>query len=127
MSVLGALWIALPYAWRVHERISRVQRKGDWPVRTSRILTQQEGSLVGYLTNLPGICAAVGVHLVGPNPETMIPTTGSGDGGLHGSREHGSKMHNDRGDETSGSWGFGQVRPQDVGVLLRASESSGIS
>jgi len=45
-----------------------VQRKGDWPVRTSRILSQQEGSLVGYLTNLPGICAAVGVHLIGPNP-----------------------------------------------------------
>jgi len=22
MSVLGALWIACPYAWRVHERIS---------------------------------------------------------------------------------------------------------
>jgi hypothetical protein len=78
MSVLGALWIGRPYAWRVHERISRVQRKGDWPVRTSRILSQQEGSLVGYLTNLPGICAAVGVHLVGLNPERMMPATGSG-------------------------------------------------
>jgi hypothetical protein len=69
MSVLGALWIACPYAWRVHERISHAcSGREIGPSAQSRILSQQEGSLVGYLTNLPGICAAVGVHVVGPNP-----------------------------------------------------------
>jgi hypothetical protein len=58
-----------PYAWRVHERISHAcSGREIGPSAQSRILSQQEGSLVGYLTNLPGICAAVGVHVVGPNP-----------------------------------------------------------
>jgi len=70
-----------------------LQRKGDWPARTSRILSQQEGSVVAYLRNLSGICVAVGVHLVGPPPVNDNCRYWVGDDELHGSREHGSSMH----------------------------------
>lgn len=53
---------------RVHERISRLQRKGDWPVRTSRILSQQSGSVVGYLRNLSGRSCRLWCASRRPNP-----------------------------------------------------------
>ena len=81
---------------RVHERILRLQRKGDWPVRTSRILSQQEGSVVGNLRNLSGICVAVGVHLSAQHPVNDHGRYWVNDGGLHGSREHGSNYAYDR-------------------------------
>jgi hypothetical protein len=48
---MGRLLVPTPGGC-MSERIARLQRKGDWPVRASRILSQQEGSLVG---NLRGI------------------------------------------------------------------------
>lgn len=65
------------YAWRVHERISRLQRKGDCPVRASRILSQQEGSLVGYLRGISlGSVLLVACISSAQPPETMMAVTG---------------------------------------------------
>jgi hypothetical protein len=61
---------------RVHERIftppAADAGREIGPPAQVRILSQQEGSVVGYLRNLPGICVAVGVHLVGSTPRKRL-------------------------------------------------------
>ena len=52
--------------------MAAAQRKGDLPVRTSRTLSQQEGSVVGYLRNLSRICVVLGVHHADIHPKTVM-------------------------------------------------------